>query len=98
MRSELAYMNMNKCLHTINTVVSWVSADGCLNITRNFGSHERFPEIYMYICIEAVTLTPRNVEHGDYTGVGACLGHYSNVYSMQCMVVCQKLIFQNISS
>ena len=41
------------------TVVSWVSVHGPLNITRDFGPHERLPGIKIsYICIEAATLTP----------------------------------------
>ena len=42
-----------------NTVVSWVSAHGRLNIPRNFGPHGRLPGIKLpYVCIEAATVAP----------------------------------------
>ena len=41
------------------TVVSRVSAHGCLNITRDFGPHGRLPGIKIpYVCIEAATVAP----------------------------------------
>ena len=35
----------------ISTVVSWISAYGCLNIHCNFGPHGGLPGTYMYVCI-----------------------------------------------
>ena len=46
-------------LTMVHTVVSWVSAHGCLNITRDFGPHGRLPGIKLpYFCIEAATVAP----------------------------------------
>ena len=41
------------------TVVSWVNAHGCLNITLDFGPHGRLPWIKIpYVCIEAAIVAP----------------------------------------
>ena len=41
------------------TVVSLVSAHGCLNITRDSCRYERLPRVCIaYVCIEAAILTP----------------------------------------
>ena len=41
------------------TIVSRVSAQGRLNITRDFGPHGCLPGFKIpYVCIEAATLTP----------------------------------------
>ena len=51
--------NMPECsLYTV-TVVSRVSAHGCLNITHDFGLHGHLPRIKIpYVCIEAAIVVP----------------------------------------
>ena len=51
-----------------NTVVSQVSAYGCLNIRHDFGPQGGLTGIYMYICIVSATLTPWNEVHGHLPG------------------------------
>ena len=44
---------------SVIAVVSWVSAHGRLNITRDFGLHGCLPGIKIpYVCIEAATVAP----------------------------------------
>ena len=46
------------------TIVSRVSAHGCLSIIHDFGPHGRLPEIkILYVCIEAATVAPWNAVH-----------------------------------
>ena len=62
-------------------IVSWISAQGNLCITCDFGLHAglgyRLPGIYM----EAATLTSRSVVHG-HLGAGTCPGHYGIHYGI----------------
>ena len=45
--------------HILLTVVSRVSAHGCLNMTHDFGLHGRLPGIKIpYVCIEAAIVAP----------------------------------------
>ena len=61
--------------------MSWVSAFGRLNITRNFGPHRRIPGIKIpYVCIEAATVALWNVVHGGLTGSGCLSGTLRYMY------------------
>ena len=77
-RSEHAYMNMNKSLYTINTVVSRVSADGCLNTTRTFGLHGWPHEMWSMGITQEWAL--------------ARAGHYSNVHLHGHKIIILKYI------
>ena len=69
-------MYMYVCMHSFEiTVVSWVHVIAIL-VLRPL-THDT-TSIYMYVCIEAATLTPRNAVHAC-PGVGTCLGHYGIV-------------------
>ena len=55
--------------------MSQVSAHRCLNIARDIGLHGRLPGMLIaYICMEAATLTPRNLVHGRLPGSGCLPG------------------------
>ena len=59
----------------IITVVSRVSAHGCLNIIHDFGLYGHLPGIKIpYVCIEAATVAPWNAVHGHLPGSGRLPG------------------------
>ena len=73
------------CTTLTLTVVYWVNAHGCLNITRDFGLHGHLLRIKNpYICIEAAAVALEMWYMGAYPVVGAFLGHYGNY--VQCLI------------
>ena len=52
--------------------MSWDRAHGHLNITHDFGPHERLP--WIKICTEAATVAPWNAVHGCLPGSGRLPG------------------------
>ena len=77
-------------------VLSWVSAHGRLNITRNFDPHGHLPRIKIpYICIEAATVAPWNAVHGRLPGSGRLPGtlRYMCTYTHVRMCVCVIILF-----
>ena len=68
-------LNLLICYVTIHTIVSQVSAHGCLNISRDFGPHGCLPGIKIpYVCIEAATVAPRNAVLGRLPRSGCLPG------------------------
>ena len=85
---ELEKLKVSLLVKFFITVVSWVSAHGGLNVTRNFGLNGHLPgctcNFHTFVFKLKLLYLPLETSYmGAYPGVGACPGHHGD-YNYNC--------------